>query len=125
MDKIINWLIRGVVLIVIGGCLFAFLNLEKKPSFLFSQPTIEDLKYKELDKKRANAEFAAKRDSIDYYKFGSTIFCNSSMHSWIESVNYSKQMDLYIFGKDADLSEWDKAIKDYENIRSRCRDLNP
>ena len=47
------------------------------------------------------------------------------MNSWIESLNYSKQMDLYIFGKDADLSEWDKAIKDYENERSRCRDFNP
>ena len=96
MDKIITWLIRGAVLIVMGGCLFAYLNLEKKPSLFFSQPTIEDLKYKELDKKRANAEFAAKRDSIDYDKFGSTIFCNSSMNSWIESLNYYKQMDLYI-----------------------------
>ena len=99
MDKAITWLIRGAVLIVMGGCLFAYLNLEKKPSLIFSQPTIEDLRYKELDKKRTNAEFAAKRDSIDYEKFGSTIFCNSSMNSWIESVNYSKQMDLYIFGK--------------------------
>ena len=83
------------------------------------------MKYKELDKKKANAEFAAKRDSIDYDKFGSKIFCNSSMNSWIESVNYSKQMDLYIFGKDADLSEWDNAIIDYENERSKCRDFNP
>ena len=125
MDKIITWLIRGTVLIVIGGSLFAYLNLEKKSSLIFSKPTIEDLKYKELDKKRANAEFAAKRDSIDYDKFGSKIFCNSSMNSWIESVNYSKQLDLYIFGKDADLSEWDNAIQDYENERSRCRDFNP
>ena len=125
MDKIITWLIRGAVLIFIGGCLLTYLNLEKKPSLIFSKPTIEDLKYKELDKKRANAEFAAKRDSIDYDKFGSKIFCNSSMNSWIESVNYSKQMDLYIFGKDADLSEWDNSIKDYENERSRCRDFNP
>ena len=82
MDKAITWLIRGTVLIVIGGCLLAYINLEKKPSLIFSKPTIEDLKYKELDKKRANAEFAAKRDSLDYYKFGSTIFCNSSMNSW-------------------------------------------
>ena len=81
--------------------------------------------YKELDKKRVNAEFSAKRDFIDYSKFVSTIFCNASMNSWIESVNYSKQMDLYIFGKDADLSEWDSAIKDYENERSRCKDFNP
>ena len=125
MDKTITWLIRGAVLIVIGGCLLAYLNLEKKPSLMFSKPTIEDLKYKELDKKRANAEFAAKRDSIDYDKFGSSIFCNSSINSWIESVNYSKQMDLYILGKDADLSDWDNSIKGYENERSRCRDFNP
>ena len=125
MDKAITWLIRGAVLIFIGGCLLTYLNLEKKPSLIFSKPTIDDLEYKELVKKRANAEFAAKRDSIDYDKFGSTIFCNSSMNSWIESVNYSKQMDLYIFGKDADLSEWDSAIKDYEKERSRCRDFNP
>ena len=65
MDKTITWQIKWAVLIVMGGCLLAYLNLEKKPSLIFSQPTIEDLKYKELDKKRANAEFAAKRDSID------------------------------------------------------------
>ena len=69
MDKTITWIIKGAVLIVMGGCFLAYLNLEKKPSLIFSQPTIEDLKYKELDKKRANAEFAAKRDSIDYDKF--------------------------------------------------------
>ena len=125
MNKTITWLIRGAVLIVIVGCLLSYLNFKKKTSLIFSKPTIEDLKYKELDKKRANAEFAAKRDSIDYDKFGSSIFCNSSINSWIESVNYSKQMDLYIFGKDADLSDWDNSIKDYENERSRCRDFKP
>ena len=83
------------------------------------------MKYKELDKKQANAEFAAKRNTEDHNKFGSTIFCNSSMNSWIESINYSKQMDLYIFGKDADLLELDNTIKDYENERSRCKDFNP
>ena len=83
------------------------------------------MKYKELDKKRANAEFAAKRDYEDYEKFGSMIFCNASLNSWIESANFSKQMDLYISGKEADLSEWDTAIKDYENQRSKCRDFNP
>ena len=46
------------------------------------------------------------------------------MNNWIESVKYSKQIDLYIFGKDADLSEWNNAIKDDENERSRCRDFN-
>ena len=79
MDKTITWLIRGAAIIFIGGCLLAYLNLEKKPSLIFSKPSLEDLKYKELDKKRANAEFAAKRDSIDYDKFGSSIFCNSSV----------------------------------------------
>ena len=125
MDKTNTWIISVFAVVLICFSLFAYLNVQKKPSLLFSKPSIEDLKYKELDKKRANAEFAAKRDSIDYDKFGSIIFCNSSMNSWIESVNYSKQMDLYILGKDADLSEWDNAIKDYENERSRCRDFNP
>ena len=83
------------------------------------------MKYKELDKKRSNSEFAAKRDSLDYEKFGSIIFCNASLNSCIESVNYSKQIDLYIFGKDTDLSKWDSAIKDYENKRSQCKDFNP
>ena len=55
----------------------------------------------------------------------SEIFCNASINSWIESVNYSKQIDLYIFGKDANLSEWNNAIKDFENERSRCRDFHP
>ena len=125
MDKTINWLIRVAAFVLIGGCLIGYLNFQKKPSLLISKPSIEDLRYKDLDKKRENAEFAAKRDSIDYDKFGSTIFCNSSINSWIESLNYYKQMDLYIFGKDADLSEWDIAIKDYENERSRCKDFNP
>ena len=34
-------------------------------------------------------------------------------------------MELYISGKEADLSEWDTAIKNYENERSKCRDFNP
>ena len=109
---------------MIGGCFIAYLNFQKKPSILFSKPSIEDLRYKDLDNKRANTEFAAKRDSIDYGKFGSAIFCNSSFNSWIESVNYTKQMDLYIMGKDTDLSKWDNTIKDYENSRSKCRDFN-
>ena len=125
MKKTKTWLIRVFAVVLVCVCLLLYLNVQKKPSLLFLKPSIEDLKYKELDKKRANAEFAAKRDSIDYDKFGSAIFCNSSMNSWIESVNYSKQMDLYIFGKDADLSEWDNLIKDYENERSRCKDFNP
>ena len=125
MDKNTNWLIRVAVFFIIGGCLITYLKFQKKQSLLFSKPSIEDLRYKDLDKKRTNAEFAAKRDSIDYSKFGSTIFCNSSFNSWIESVNYSKQMDLYIMGKDIDLSKWDNSIKDYENVRSKCRDFNP
>jgi hypothetical protein len=125
MDRTNTWLIRAFAVVFIGVALIAYLNVQKKPSLLFSKPSIEDLKYKELDKKRANAEFAAKRDYTDYEKFGSIIFCNASFSSQIESANYSKQMELYISGKEADLSEWDTAIKDYENERSKCRDFNP
>ena len=50
--------------------------------------------------------------------------CNASFNSRIESLNYLKQMALYISGKEADLSEWDTAISDYENERSKCRDFN-
>ena len=125
MYKTTNWLIRVAAFFVIGGCLITYLNFQKKPSLLFSKPSIEDLRYKDLDKKRTNAEFVTKSDSIDYGKFESIIFCNSSFNSWIESVNYYKQMDLYIMGKDIDLSKWDNAIKDYENARSKCRDFNP
>tara|TARA_S200000501_G_C20486451_1_gene596256 strand:+ start:280 stop:657 length:378 start_codon:yes stop_codon:yes gene_type:complete len=125
MDKTITRLIRVVVILVIGVCFITYLKFEKKPSLLFFKPNTGDLRYEELKKKRANAEFAAKRDSLDYKKFGSTIFCNSSLNSWIESVNYSKQMAFYMFGKDADLSELDNVIKDYENERSKCRDFNP
>ena len=125
MDKTNTWLITVFAFVLIGVCLIAYLNVKKKPSLLFSKSSIEDLKYKELDKKRANAEFAAKRDYTDYEKFGSIIFCNASFNSRIESANYSKQMELYISGKEADLSEWDTAIKDYENERSKCRDFNP
>ena len=124
MDKTNTWLIRAFAVVLIGVALIAYLNVQKKPSLLFSKPSIEDLKYKELDKKRANAEFAAKRDYTDYEKFGSIIFCNASFNSRIESANYSKQMELYISGKEADLSEWDTAIKDYEKERSKCKDLD-
>ena len=125
MNKNNTWLIRVFAVVLIGVCLITYLNVQKKPSLLFSKPSIQDLKYKELNKKRANAEFAAKRDYADYEKFGSIIFCNSSFNSRIESANYSKQMELYISGKEADLSEWDTAINDYEKERSKCRDFNP
>ena len=118
MNQTFTWLIR-VVGIIIGVSLISYLNVQKKPSLLFSEPSTDDLRYKALDKKRANAEFAANRDQTDYEKFGSIIFCNSSFNSFIESANYSKQMDLYISRKDADLSKWDNAIKDYENERSK------
>ena len=140
MNKTNTWLIR-VFAIVICVCLIAYLNAQKKPSLLLSKPSlenleykafllrpkpsIEDLEYKALDKKRSNAEFAADRDYRDYEKFGSIIFCNTSFNSRIESANYAKQMELYISGKEADLSEWDTAIKDYKNERSKCRDFNP
>ena len=125
MDKINTWLIRVFALVLIWVCLIAYLNVQKKPSLLFSKPSIEDLEYKALEKKKANAEFAANRDYADYEKFGSIIFCNTSFNSRIESANYAKQMELYISGKEADLSEWDNAIKDYENERAKCRDFNP
>ena len=125
MDKINTWLIRVFALVLIWVCLIAYLNVQKKPSLLFSKPSIEDLEYKALEKKKANAEFAANRDYADYEKFGSIIFCNTSFNSRIESANYSKKMELYISGKEADLSELDTAIKDYENERSKCRDFNP
>ena len=99
--------------------------MEYKAFLLRPKPSIEDLEYKALDKKRANAEFAANRDYTDYEKFGSIIFCRTSFNSRIESANYAKQMELYISGKEADLSELDTAIKDYESERSKCRDFNP
>ena len=141
MNKTNTWLITVFALVLICVYLIAYLNSQKKPSLfrpkpsienleykaflLRPKPSIEDLEYKALDKKRANAEFAANRDHADYEKFGSIIFCNSSFNSFIESANYSKQMDLYISGKVADLSKWDNAIKDYENERSKCKDFNP
>ena len=141
MDKTNTWLIRVFSVALIGVCFIAYLNSQKQPSLLRPKPSvenldykafllrpkpsIEDLEYKALDKLRANAEFAANRDYADYEKFGSIIFCNTSFNSHIESANYSKKMELYISGKGADLSEWDTAIKDYENERSKCRDFNP
>jgi len=125
MDKINTWLIRVFSVVLICFFLIAYLNSQNKPSLLRSKPSIEDLEYKALDKKRANAEFAANRDYTDYEKFGSIIFCRTSFNSRIESANYAKQMELYISGKEADLSELDTAIKDYESERSKCRDFNP
>ena len=141
MDKTNTRLIRAFAVVLIGVALIANLNVQKKPSLLRPKPSIEnleykafllrpkpsieDLEYKALDKKRANAEFAANRDYTDYEKFGSILFCNASFNSRIESANYAKQMALYISGKEADLSEWDTAIKGYENEKSKCRDFNP
>ena len=139
MDKTNTWLIRVFAVVLVFVCLIAYLNvqanssllrpniedLEYKAFLLRPKPSIEDLEYKALDKLRGNAEFAANRDYTDYEKFGSILFCNASFNSRIESANYSKQMELYISGKEADLSEWDTAIKNYENERSKCRDFNP
>ena len=125
MNKTNTWLIRVFAVVLICVCLIAYLNSKKKLSLLRPKPSIENLEYKALDKKRANAEFAANRDYKDYEKTGSIIFCNASLNSRIESANYSKQMELYISGKEADLSELDTAIKDYESERSKCRDFNP
>ena len=125
MNKTNTWLITVFAVVLICVCLIAYLNSQNKTSLLLSKPSIENLEYKALDKKRANAEFAANRNYTDYEKFGSIIFCNASFNSRIESANYSKQMELYISGKEADLSEWDTAIKNYEDERSKCRDFNP
>ena len=141
MNKTNTWLIRVFAFVLIFVCLIAYLNSQKEPSLLLPKPSIEkleykafllrpkpsieDLEYKALDKKRVNAEFAANRDYADYEKFGSIIFCNTSFNSRIESANYAKQMEFYLSGKEADLSELDTAIKDYENERSKCRDFNP
>ena len=141
MDKTNTWLIRVFAVVLICVCLIAYLNSQKKPSLLLSKPSIEDLEYKAfllrpkpsiedleykaLDKKRANAEYAANRDFTDYEKFGSILFCNSSFNSRIEAATYSAQMELYISGKEADLSKWDTAIKDYENEKSKCKDVYP
>ena len=125
MDKTTTWLIRGAALVVIGGGLFAFLSLGNRRSLKFSKPSIEDWRYQELDIRRQSAEDAAKREFMNYRKLGNKIFCNASMLSWIESVDYAKQMDLYILGKDADLSELNKLERDFENERLRCRDFNP
>ena len=141
MNKTNTWLITVFAVFLICVCLFAYLNSQKQPSLLRPKPSIEnldykafllrpkpsieDLEYKALDKLKGNAEFAANRDYTDYKKFGSILFCNASFNSQIESANYSKQMELYISGKEADLSEWDTAIKDYENEKSKCKDVYP
>ena len=137
MNKTNTWLIGVFAVVLICVPLFAYLNaqenqsllrvenLDYKAFLLRPKPSIEDLEYKALDKLRGNAEFAANRDYTDFEKFGSILFCNSSFNSRIEAATYSAQMELYISGKEADLSKWDTAIKDYENKRSKCRDFNP
>ena len=77
MDKTNIWLIRVFAVVLICVCLISYLNSQKEPSLILSKPSIEnleykafllrpkssieDLEYKALDKKRANAEFAANR----------------------------------------------------------------
>ena len=141
MNKTNTSLITVFAIVLICVCLIAYLNSQKQPSLLRPKPSIEnldykafllrpkpsieDLEYKALDKKRANAEYAANRDFTDYEKFGSILFCNSSFNSRIEAATYSAQMELYISGKEADLSKWDTAIKDYQNEKSKCKDVYP
>ena len=125
MNKTTTWLIRGAALVVIGGGLFAFLSLGNKRTLKFSKPSVEDWKYQELDIKRQSAESAAKRELMNYRKFGNRIFCNAAMSSWMESVDYAIHMDLYILGKDADFSELKRLKKDIKRERSRCMDFNP
>ena len=74
MDKTTIWLVRVIALFIISGWLFAYLNFQRKPTLLLSKPSIEDLRYKELDKKLANTEFAAQGYTLDYENFGSIIF---------------------------------------------------
>ena len=139
LDKTNTWLIGVFAVVLICFSFFAYLNaqanqsllrpsiedLDYKAFLLRPKPSIEDLEYKALDKKRANAEYAANRDFTDYEKFGSILFCNSSFNSRIEAATYSAQMELYISGKEADLSKWDTAIKDYQNEKSKCKDVYP
>ena len=123
MNKTNTWLIGVFSIVLICFSLFAYLNAQANQSLL--RPSIEDLEYKALDKKRANAEYAANRDFTDYEKFGSILFCNSSFNSRIEAATYSAQMEKYISGKEADLSKWETAIKDYQNEKSKCKDVYP
>ena len=137
MDKTNTWLISVFAVVLICFSLFAYLNaqgnqsllrvedLDYKAVLLRPKPSIEDLEYKALDKKRANAEYSANRDYTDYEKFGSILFCNASFNSRIEAANYSAQMEVYISGKEADLSKWVTAIQDYENEKSKCKDVYP
>ena len=132
MNKTNTWLISVFAVVLICVSLFSYLNaqgnrslirvedLDYKAFLLRPKPSIEDLEYKALDKLRANAEFAANRimRTMKNWKYN---FCNTSFNSRIESATYSAQMELYISGKEADLSEWDTAIKNYENERSKCR----
>tara|TARA_B100000212_G_scaffold157023_1_gene117968 strand:+ start:524 stop:712 length:189 start_codon:yes stop_codon:yes gene_type:complete len=56
-------------------------KLSTKTLFTFYQELIEDLRYKELDKKQTYAEYAAKVDSLDFENFRGGIFCNASLNS--------------------------------------------
>ena len=139
MDKTNIWLIRVFAVVLVFVCLIAYLNAQANQSILRPsiedfdykafllrpKPSIEDLEYKALDKKRANAEYSANRDYTDYEKFGSILICNASFNSRIEAANYSAQMEVYISGKEADLSKWETVIKDYQNEKSKCKDVYP
>ncbi len=137
MDKTNTWLISVFAVVLVCVSLFAYLNaqtqssllrvedLDYKAVLLRPKPSIEDLEYKALDKKRANAEYSANRDFTDYEKFGSILFCNSSFNSRIEAATYSAQMEVYISGQETDLSKWETAIKDYQNEKSKCKDVYP
>ena len=127
MDKTTTWLVRGAALIVIGGGLFAFLGSGNKTPIKIKStvPTVEDWKYKELKIRYDAAKDTAARELMMYKKLGQKIFCNASLLSEIEAVGYSKKMDLYIKGKDADTSKWDSLINQFESVRSECRDFNP
>ena len=88
MNKNNTWLITVFAVVLIFVCLIAYLNAQTKSSLLLPtiedleykafllrpKPSIKDLEYKALERKRANAEFAANRDCTDYEKFGSILF---------------------------------------------------
>ena len=49
----------------------------------------------------------------------------SNFDAAVEAANYSAQMEVYISGKEADLSKRDTDIKDYQNEKSKCKDVYP
>ena len=53
-----------------------------------------------------------------YKKLGQKLFCNASVLSKIEAIGYSKKMRLYIKGEDANISDLNDFINEFELVRS-------